>query len=132
MLDEEGDFIFISAGDLDISFGQACRFAASHQIVPVGKKADAVVVSCGGWPLDINFIQAHKALDSAYCAVKSGGAIFLVAECAAGIGNPDFLSWFGFGPSGKMEAELRRNFVINGQTAYATREKTEGARVSLL
>jgi len=132
VLDEEENFIFINAGDLETSFAQACRFAAGYQIVPVGQRASAAIVSCGGWPLDINFIQAHKALDAAFGAVKPGGAILLAAECAGGTGNPGFLKWFDYGPSALMEAELRRNFVINGQTAYATREKTEGARVALL
>ncbi|MBI5179313.1 MAG: nickel-dependent lactate racemase [Nitrospinae bacterium] len=132
VLDEAGDFIFINAGDLEASFEQACRFAAEYEAVPIAEKFDVVIASCGGFPADINFIQSHKSLDAACRAVQPGGAVLLVAECSAGVGNADFLKWFDHGNAAAMDAALRRNFVINGQTAFATREKTEMARVFLL
>ncbi|WP_455565197.1 hypothetical protein [Methanosarcina barkeri] len=55
--------------------------------------ADAVIVSCGGFPKDINLFQANKALDNATQAVKAGGSIILVAECAEGIGNQVYECW---------------------------------------
>lgn len=55
--------------------------------------ADAVIVSCGGFPKDINLFQAHKALDNATQAVKEGGSIILIAECAEGIGNQVYECW---------------------------------------
>ena len=42
------------------------------------KPADMAVVSCGGAPKDINFIQAHKALDYGVQAVRPGGAVILL------------------------------------------------------
>jgi nickel-dependent lactate racemase len=60
--------------------------------VPV-EPADAVIVSCGGFPKDINLFQANKALDNATQAVKAGGSIILVAECAEGIGNQVYECW---------------------------------------
>ena len=60
--------------------------------VPV-EPADAVVVSCGGFPKDINLYQATKSLENATSAVKRGGSIILVAECAEGIGNKVYECW---------------------------------------
>ncbi|WNY28231.1 Lactate racemase [Methanimicrococcus stummii] len=55
--------------------------------------ADAVIVSCGGYPKDINLYQTNKALDNATQAVKEGGAIIVVSECRDGIGNEVYCKW---------------------------------------
>jgi nickel-dependent lactate racemase len=55
--------------------------------------ADAVIVSCGGFPKDINLFQATKSLENAIPAVKKGGSIVLVAECAEGIGDRAYERW---------------------------------------
>jgi lactate racemase len=59
----------------------------------VVEPADAVIVSCGGFPKDINLFQATKSLENAIPAVKKGGSIVLVAECAEGIGDPVYERW---------------------------------------
>lgn len=55
--------------------------------------ADAVIVSCGGYPKDINLYQTNKALDNATQAVAEGGSIILVSECRDGIGNEVYDRW---------------------------------------
>jgi nickel-dependent lactate racemase len=60
--------------------------------VPV-EPADAVIVSCGGFPKDMNLFQATKSLENAIFAVKKGGAIILVAECTEGIGDKVYERW---------------------------------------
>lgn len=132
VVDDNDDFLFINGGDLEKSFGEACRFVADYSIVPVTGRADIVIASCGGYPADINFIQSHKSLDAAARAVKPGGVIFLLSECSEGFGNSDFPEWLGKGSADDMYRALRENFVINGQTAAATKEKTESCRVVIL
>lgn len=51
---------------------------------------DLVIASAGGYPKDINFYQAQKALTHATTITKKGGTIILVAECREGSGNPAF------------------------------------------
>ena len=51
------------------------------------EKADVVVVSVGGYPKDIDFIQSHKALEHARHAVKTGGTIILLGKCEDGLGT---------------------------------------------
>ena len=46
------------------------------------KRRDVVVVSAGGYPKDIDFIQSHKALEHARHAAKDGGTIILLAANA--------------------------------------------------
>jgi len=64
--------------------------------------------------------------------LKPGGVLILLAECRDGIGNEQFMEWFEHGSAEEMDSALRKNFVINGQTAMATREKTEAVKVFLL
>lgn len=132
VLNPAGEIVFLNAGELEESHAAACRFAAEYQGAPVDAPADVVIASCGGFPSDINFIQSHKGLDNACLAAKDGGAVLLVSECAAGIGNPEFLPWFEHSAIAAMDRALRGKFAINGQTAMATREKTLRCRVALL
>jgi len=60
----------------------------------IDRKRELVIVSCGGYPYDINLIQAHKSLDMAAHACTDGGTIVLLAECRDGLGHPTFLNWF--------------------------------------
>jgi nickel-dependent lactate racemase len=53
-------------------------------------KADVVVTTSAGWPLDATFYQAIKGLSAALPALKSGGTMLLVAECSEGLGSAPF------------------------------------------
>ena len=91
-----------------------------------------VIVSCGGSPYDINLIQAHKALDMAAHACVDGGDIILLAECADGLGRPDFLKWFDVNDSAELSMRLQSHYEVNGQTAWSLLTKAERCRVQLL
>ena len=52
--------------------------------------ADAVITSAAGYPLDLTFYQATKGITAAQHLVKPGGRILIVAECAEGVGSPEF------------------------------------------
>ncbi|MBV9212012.1 MAG: hypothetical protein JOZ52_15320, partial [Acidobacteria bacterium] len=96
------------------------------------EKREVVIVSCGGWPYDLNLIQAHKALEMASYACVEGGTIVLLAECADGLGRKDFLKWFASEDSRALEKSLRERYEVNGQTAWALLSKAERFRVFLI
>ena len=52
--------------------------------------AHAVITSAAGYPLDLTFYQATKGITAAQHLVKPGGRILIVAECAEGVGSPEF------------------------------------------
>jgi len=52
--------------------------------------ADAVITSAAGYPLDLTFYQAVKGITAAQHIVKPGGRILIVAQCAEGVGSPEF------------------------------------------
>jgi nickel-dependent lactate racemase len=132
ILSPDYGMLSLAVGHWEEAFYQGCNFVDQHFKVILAELADLVIVSCGGYPKDINFIQAHKTFDYALNALRPGGVMILIAACSEGIGNPDFLNWFRFHDTVEMEAELRKNFQINGQTAYATLMKAKKATVLLL
>lgn len=111
---------------------EGCARYARIFRVPVARRSPLVIASAGGYPKDINFIQAHKALDQAFPAVQEGGVLILLAECRDGFGSPQFFPWFRFQDPDEMERELRANYQIYGQTAHATLVKAKARRVILV
>jgi nickel-dependent lactate racemase len=65
-------------------------------------------------------------------ACADGGTIVLLAECADGLGRSDFLKWFESANSAALELRLRKNYEVNGQTAWALMTKAENFRVHIL
>jgi nickel-dependent lactate racemase len=49
-----------------------------------------VITSSAGYPLDLTFYQCLKGLTAAQHIVKPGGKMLLLAECAEGVGSPEY------------------------------------------
>ncbi len=122
----------VFCGDLEQAHLAGCEMVQELFQVTVDQLADLAIVSCGGEPKDINFIQAQKALDYGCRAVKEGGAIIFLAACRDGFGYPTFFDWFRYQDLDEFEAELRKNYQINGQTAHAVLSKARRFRVILI
>ncbi|MBI5365526.1 MAG: nickel-dependent lactate racemase [Planctomycetes bacterium] len=120
------------AGDARAAFEGACRDHAERFSRRVAERRPVVLVSCGGAPKDINFIQAHKTLEYAMAALTPGGTMIVLAECPQGYGHAEFAGWFAHGPASAMEEALRLDYQIYGQTAWATRWKAEQADILLV
>ncbi len=120
------------AGSLVAAHEAACSHYARFFRVDIPERLPLVIASAGGYPKDINFIQAHKALDNAFQAVDDGGVIVLAAECRDGFGHPDFFPWFRFGDEDALEDHLREHYVVYGQTAHAVLTKAKRVTVILL
>ena len=87
---------------------------------------------CGGFPSDINMIQAHKALETASQACTDGGTIIFLAECADGLGRKDFLNWFEAENSEDLAEKLCDGYQVNGQTAWSLLTKAERFDVRII
>lgn len=132
VVDEKQRAVKIFCGDWRLAHRAGCDYYLAQHSVAIRAKRDVVIVSCGGFPHDINMIQAHKALDMAALACKDGGTIILLAECSDGLGRPDFLKWFEARDSRDLEARLVNGYEVNGQTAWALLTKAERFRVCLV
>ncbi len=132
IVDENKRAVKMFCGDWRLAHRAACEYYLDQHSVAIPAKRDIVIASCGGFPHDINLIQAHKALDMAALACNDGGTIILLAECSDGLGRPDFLKWFDASDSRALEARLVNGYEVNGQTAWALLTKAERYRVCLV
>lgn len=132
VIDDKKNLLNIFSGDLEKAHEEGCMWFREHFGVFVEKKADVVIVSAGGFPKDINFIQTHKAIEHAINAVKENGHMVVVGRCEDGIGNDDFLRWFDYPTLEEMERHVRNADKVYAQTAYATRIKATYCKIVLV
>lgn len=129
VLTPDREFGYFFTGDFDRAHKLACKVVDDHNMVdlPHGE-ADLVLASAGGYPRDMNVVQAHKAMDNAAHALKPGGTLLLMMACSDGYGNTaieEFAQW----DLDTIKAKLRENYAVNGQTVYAIKEKTGKFRI---
>ena len=82
------------ASPLPYGHRSACAFVEQTAVTRLGQRADVVVTTNAGHPLDRNLYQAVKGLAAAERAVADGGTIIAAAACKDGV------------PSGSAFAEL--------------------------
>ena len=132
IVDSSKRAVKLFCGDWRLAHRAACEYYLDHNSVRIPERRDVVIASCGGFPYDINLIQAHKALDMASYACKDGGTIVLLAECRDGLGRPDFLKWFESANARALADRLRDQYEVNGQTAWSLLTKAERYRICLV
>jgi nickel-dependent lactate racemase len=128
VLDDEGRIGKAFGGDLETSHQATCDEVKILHEIPVKEKRPVIVVSPGGHPRDINFIQSHKALQHASYALDDGGVMILVAKCPEGMGSDTFLSWMKHPTIKDLTNELTRRYTLHGHTALSHRTKLERIR----
>jgi nickel-dependent lactate racemase len=129
----KGEIVQAFAGDLEQAFYEGVKLVEEMYKVPIGRRADIVIVSPGGHPADINLYQAYKAVDNALEGVKRGGVIILVAECPEGYGNEMFYEWMTkFKDTKTVEKELKKHFNLGGYKAYRLSKALEKAQIILV
>ncbi len=132
VLSPKKEILGVFCGDIEQAHLAGCEMVRELFQVSLDQPFDLVVISCGGEPKDINFIQAQKALDYGCQALKEGGTIIFLAACRDGFGYPTFFDWFRYQDLDEFEAALRKDYQINGQTAHATLSKARRFRVVLV
>lgn len=132
IVNDAGEIVDLFCGDWIGSHRAACEEYAREHTVELQKKREIVFVSCGGFPHDINLIQAHKALEAASKACVDGGRIVLLAECSEGLGRNDFLDWFAAENSAELARNLCKKYQVNGQTAFSLLRKNELFNVGII
>ncbi len=80
----------VFAGEPRAAHSEGVRFVRQSTLAAVEEKADLVVTTSGGYPLDLTYYQAVKGVTAASHVVKPGGTILLVASCSEGLGGPEF------------------------------------------
>ncbi|MGD9495382.1 MAG: nickel-dependent lactate racemase [Armatimonadota bacterium] len=89
VVNPDDSYAAIVCGDLVAAHRQGA--GRSRQIYEhrVRAKADIVICTSGGWPYDIDMVQAKKTLVPALECVREGGAVILLGECEDGWGGEE-------------------------------------------
>lgn len=111
---------------------ESCTVVNEYFGIPIHKKADIVIASCGGFPKDINLYQSVKSLLNASQALKDGGTMIFLAECREGGGAPDFFNWIKSLKTDTLDEDLRADFSIAGYIFYASYEAIKRGHVYML
>jgi nickel-dependent lactate racemase len=129
LLDDHGRITDGVCGDMESAHQEGCRRVDARFRCPIDKVSDLTIVSAGGYPKDINFIQSHKALHHASYSTRDGGGIICLAECREGIGNDRFMEWFAYDDEPSFRNALLTRYAMNAHTALAMREKAKRHRI---
>jgi lactate racemase len=93
VIDSEKKIIAGVAGHPEKAHQIGCEFVSQLSEVE-SVKADIVITSNGGAPLDQNIYQAVKGMTAAESCLNEGGVIIMVSACNDGHGGEDFYHWF--------------------------------------
>ena len=93
VLNGKKEVIHAVSGDALAAHEAGCRWLASHCGIR-GEKADIVITSNGGYPLDQNIYQAVKGMTAAEAFVKENGTIIMIAKSEDGHGGESFYRTF--------------------------------------
>jgi hypothetical protein len=100
-------------------FAATCaRYAKTRRVGPAGA-ADRVIASAGGWPRDLDVVQAHKALRHAAAYARPGAPITFLAACSEGLGSATLERWLARGDRAAVERGAREAYELNAQTALS-------------
>jgi len=122
----------IFAGSPDEAFTNAVKEADRISLFEDAQKYQWVIASCGGFPGDMNFLQAHKTIHHAYSFLKPKGSIIVLAECSGGMGWDEIVDWAKIGHIPTIIEKLKSSYELAGQTTMAMLEKAESAKIYLL
>lgn len=131
LVDSKGAICDLLVGKGRKIFDKTCaRQGVSCEVS--SEQFDVVIASSGGFPKDINFIQAHKAINNSAMFVKDGGLLLVYCECRDGIGSTTFLPWFEHDSFQAAFALLSDNYEGNGGTALSMMTKSGRIQIGLI
>ncbi len=113
-------------------FLAACSIHDRYYRSGIEKQYDLVIASSGGYPKDINFIQAHKSVHHAAAFVKDGGTLIILTQCIDGIASNYFLKFLEEGSFTNAYHMLEENYEGNGGTALSMMTKTGRIRICMM
>lgn len=120
VLNEKKEFLKIFAGDYIKAHLACCGFVNEVYGTGVERETDLVIASCGGYPKDINVYQLQKTMDNAWCAVREGGVVIILGECAEGSGSAAYEETMRkYRTPDEVAKAIRENFQIGAHKAYA-------------
>ncbi len=113
------------------NFEEAVSFIRNNFEFKVKEKFDNLIVSSGGFPFDLNFIQGHKCLEHSVGGLKEGGKIYAYVEAKEGFGSKDCIEFLKLGSIEEVSKKLREDFKVYGHTALTILLKAKRFDINL-
>ncbi len=112
--DGDGEPYRYVAGDAERAWSEGVRVARAIQTLRIPARVGCAVVSCGGYPGDIDLYQATKAVSAVAEALRPGAGLVLCADGEEGMGPGNFGAAMKLGMASReaLLEELERNFTI--------------------
>lgn len=132
ILNSKGKVCQLHVGKNYNDFEKACAIHDSYYRNGSEKQYDLVIASSGGYPKDINFIQAHKSVHHSAAFVKNGGKLIILSECIDKIGSNYFLKFLEARNFEKAFQMLEKNYEGNGGTALSMMTKTSRIQIYMM
>lgn len=121
--------VALFSGEARRVFDEARQLAEELFLSNLAEKVDYAVAGCGGYPGDLNFLQAHKAIHHAQSFVRPGGLLVILARCNEGMGWDRILHWAEKRKEVCIIRELKSAYELPGQTALAMLQKASKLRI---
>ncbi|MDF2873579.1 MAG: larA 3 [Sporomusa sp.] len=133
VLNEKKEFLKVFAGDYIQAHLKCCKLVEEVYGARIQQEADLVIASCGGFPKDINVYQLQKTMDNAWCAVREGGVVIILGECAEGSGSATYEQTMQqYRTPEQVESAIRADFQIGAHKAYAVTRLMKKAQFILV
>jgi nickel-dependent lactate racemase len=132
IMNASGKVCQLMVGKTYSDFTEACKVHDSYYRYKSPEQFDMVVASGGGYPKDINFIQAHKSVHHAAAFVKDGGSLIILLECKDKIGSNYFMKYLQAGSFEAAFSILAQNYEGNGGTALSMMIKAKRINIHML
>lgn len=129
VLDKDRNIIKFFTGDIIKAHKKGVDYINKIYRPKIKKLADLVIASSGGHPLDLNFVQVHKAIHQATYALKEGGVMIAVGACSEGYGSEAMGKYLAMKSVEAIERHLVKEYEIQGQTARAMLKKARAYRI---
>jgi len=118
-INENHNIFKVAAGEVQKAHEDLVNYQLRHAFKKIPELYDIVICGNGGYPLDLNLYQAVKSMAIGEIAVKKGGTIIAVNECADGIGidQDKFkeLLFSGMTPQDLYKKILRKEIIVSDQ-----------------
>jgi len=90
LLNKKREITHVVAGDPIKAHERGCEIERDIAGVKVAHKVDITITTNSGAPLDLDFYQTCKGIDTASQITRDGGIIIIASSCCAGVGPEEF------------------------------------------
>ena len=131
VINKKRELAGVFGGHYEKAHRAGCELVVEHAVTNLEDKADLVITSAGGYPLDASFYQVSKCLTSARDILTENGTIIVLCGCEEGLGNEEFCTIMRSNPTPEAFNSHHNdpdNFVIDQWCAQNIYQALEQAR----